>query len=290
MLDVSISIKKLHPLLAAEVTGINLHKPLDPHTINEIDAAWQEYGVLVFPQQAITDEQQVDFSRNFGELEIFPQANNRSSQIPEIFRVTNVGDDDKIRPVETPEAKYSTLIWEWHSDSSYRQVPSKGAILHAMEVVKRGGDTLFSNMYAAYDQMPSELRNRITGLKARHSFLYSRRLRSLPPMHPDEAAKVPSVDHPLVRHHRDGRRSLYVSATYMERIIGVSEEKSKQLIDDLMAWATQDRFVYRHRWQPHDVLMWDNRWMIHVVVPFDHGSERRVMHRTTIAGTEPVNG
>ena len=286
----SLCIKRLHPLLGAEITGIGLHEPLDPETIAKIDAAWREYGILVFPRQSITDRQQIDFSRNFGELEIFPQAKNRSSKTPEIFRVTNVGDDDKIRPVGTADAKYSTLICEWHTDSSYRVIPSNGAVLHAIEVVRQGGDTLFSNMYAAYDQMPSKLKERIADLKARHSFLYSRSLRNLPPMDPDEAAKVPTVEHPLVRYHGDGRRSLYVSATYMERIVGLGEQESKQLIDELMAWATQERFVYRHRWRPHDVIMWDNRWLIHVVEPFDHGAERRVMHRTTIAGTEPVNG
>ena len=167
-------------------------------------------------------------------------------------------------------------------------MPSKGAVLHAIEVVKKGGDTLFANMCAAYEQMPDGLKQRITGLKARHSFLYSRQLRQLPPMDPAEAAGVPPVDHPLVRRHKDGRLSLYVSATYMEQIVGLSPSASRELIEELMAWATQDRFVYRHRWRRHDVLMWDNRWTIHVVTPFDHGSERRVMHRTTIAGTEKV--
>jgi len=133
-------------------------------------------------------------------------------------------------------------------------------------------------------------KNRISGLKARHSFLYSREQKNLPPMKRNEAAQVPPADHPLIRHHADGRRSLYVSATYMERMMGLNEQESRQLIDDLMTRATQDRFVYRHRWRPHDVLMWDNRWVIHVVEPFDHGSERQVMHRTSLAGTEPVNG
>ncbi len=286
----SIGIKRLHPVIAAEVTGVSLDKPLDGDALTAIDAAWQKYGVLIFRHQPITDKQQVDFSRNFGDLEVFPQANNRSSQVPEIFRVTNVGEDNRIRPLDTEAAKYSTLICIWHTDSSYRKIPSKGAVLHAIEVVKKGGDTWFSNMCDAYEQMPQPLKNRITGLKARHSFLYSRKRKNLPPMERNEAAKVPPVDHPLIRHHADGRRSLYVSATYMERIIGLNEQDSRQLIDELMAWATQDRFIYRHRWRPHDVLMWDNRWVIHVVEPFDHGSERRVMHRTSIAGTEPVKG
>ena len=286
----SIRLRKLHPLIGAEVTGVDLARPLDRAAVEAIRSAWSRYGVLLFPEQPITDEQQVAFSRHFGTLEIFPQAANRSRTVPEIFRVTNVGDDDRILPVDSPGGRYSTLICVWHTDSSYRRVPGKGAVLHAIEVVSKGGDTLFANMCHAYEQMPVELKERIAGLKARHSFEYSRQLRQLPPMDPAEAAEVPPVDHPLVRRHGDGRLSLYVSATYMERIPGLNEKDSRGLIDELMAWATQDRFVYRHRWRPHDVLMWDNRWCIHGVTPFDHGAERRVMHRTTIAGTEPVEG
>jgi alpha-ketoglutarate-dependent taurine dioxygenase len=284
----TISIQKLSPALGAEVTGVDLASPLNDVTFAALSNAWCEHGILVFPDQPITDEQQVAFSRRFGELEIFPQSENRSSRLPEIFRITNVGEDGRIRPVETPAARYSTLICVWHTDSSYRQVPAKGAVLHAIEIVKKGGDTLFANMRAAYGQMAPEFRTRIENLKARHSFLYSRGLRDLPPMDPAEAASVPPVDQPLVRHHADSSPSLYVSATYMERIVGLPEPESRRLIDELMDWATQDRFVYRHRWRPHDVLMWDNRWTIHVVEPFEYGSERRVMHRTTIAGDEPV--
>ena len=285
-----IRLRKLHPLIGAEVTGVSLAGPLARSTVEAIKRAWSRYGVLLFRQQSITDEQQVAFSRHLGSLEIFPQAVNRSQAVPEIFRVTNVGEDNRIRPVDSPGGRYSTLICVWHTDSSYRRVPSKGAVLHAIEVVSKGGDTLFANMCHAYQKMPGELKARISGLRARHSFQYSRQLRQLPPMDPDEAAQVPPVDHPLVRRLRDGRFSLYVSATYMERILGLSEAESGKLIDELMAWATQESFVYRHRWCPHDVLMWDNRWCIHVVIPFDHGAERRVMHRTTIAGTEPVEG
>ena len=286
----AVRVRKLHPLIGAEVTGVSLAEPLGARTVATLKEAWHRHAVLVFPDQPITDEQQVAFSRNFGELEIFPQSENRSSRVPEIFQITNVGEDGRIRPVDTPGAQYSTLIWVWHTDSSYRPVPAKGAVLHAIEVVEKGGDTLFSDMCAAYQQMPKDLQNRIQSRRARHSFVYSRQLRNLPPMDPAEEAQVPPVDHPLVRRHPDGRRSLYASATYMERILGVSGSESRQLIEELMAWATQDRFVYRHRWRPHDVLMWDNRWTIHVVIPFDHARERRMMHRTTIAGTDAVIG
>ena len=138
----------------------------------------------------------------------FPRRQTVPRLSPEIFRVTNVGEDNRIRPVDTPGARYSTLICVWHTDSSYRRVPSKGAVLHAIEVVSQGGDTLFANMCHAYRQMPPELKARISGLRARHSFQYSRQLRRLPPMDPAEAARVPPVDHPLVRRLRDGRLSL----------------------------------------------------------------------------------
>ena len=159
----AIRIKKLHPLVGAEVTGLSLAEPLEQDELAAIKAAWHKYGVLVFPAQPISDAQQVAFSRNFGALEIFPQADNRASQTPEIFRVTNVGADDRIRPLDTAAAKYSTLIWVWHTDSSYRSIPSKGAVLHAIEVVEKGGDTLFANMCAAYEKMPPQLRDEIAG-------------------------------------------------------------------------------------------------------------------------------
>ena len=126
----SIRVKRLHPLIGAEVTGVNLSEPIKQDTLASLKAAWEEYGVISFPGQLITDEQQVVFSRNFGDLEIFPQADNRSAQIPEIFRITNVDADDQIRPIDTSSALYSTLIWVWHTDSSYRPVPSKGAVLN----------------------------------------------------------------------------------------------------------------------------------------------------------------
>ena len=285
-----IKLKKLHPLIGAEVIGVDLSYPLTKDSIENIRKAWNDYGVLLFRNQSITDEEQVSFSRYFGELELFPQSQNRSIKNPEIFRVSNVGEDNQIRPVDTPEARYSTLIWIWHTDSSYREIPSKGAILHAIEVANNGGDTLFANMRVAYDEMPTEFKKRIKGLKARHSFLYSRSLQNLPPMNSNEAAKIPPVYHPIIRNNSDGGRSLYLSQTYMESIVGLEQDEGQSLIQKLMNWATQNRFIYRHKWEPHDVLMWDNRWTIHVVEPFDHSAERRVMHRTTISGTERVLG
>ena len=108
-------------------------------------------------------------------------------------------------------------------------------------------------------------------------------------MNPEEQASVPPVQHKLIRTHPDGSQSLYISPVYMERILGLNELRSRDLVEELTEWATQERFVYEHAWQPHDVLMWDNTWTMHLVMPYDQGSQRRVMHRTAIAGEIGVN-
>ena len=157
-------------------------------------------------------------------------------------------------------------------------------------MTKSGGETQFANMFRAYDALSPHLRQKIEPLHARHSFQYSRALKGLPPMKPEEEARVPSINHPLVRGHRNGRRSIYVSPPLMECVVGWSEVESRALFNELIEHATRSEFVYRHRWHAHDVVMWDNRCTIHCVTPCDTTRERRVMHRTPLLGTDPVVG
>ncbi|MCP5155845.1 MAG: TauD/TfdA family dioxygenase [Ectothiorhodospiraceae bacterium] len=284
----NIRVRSIHPTLGAEVSGISLAAPLDATTEREIESAWRQHGVLVFRDQPIDDAAHVAFSRRFGELEVFPQSDARSRLLPEVFRISNVDESGALLPSDNPVSRYSTLTWLWHSDSSYRAVPSKGAVLHGIEVVEEGGATLWADLRTALAAMPRALARRIRGLRAVHSFVHSRNHRELPPMKPEELALVPPVEHPLVRAHEGAAPSVYLSPSYMERIAGWSVEESRELLDELVRWCTQDRFVYRHQWRPHDVLMWDNRWTMHMVTPYDVAQRRRVMHRTAIAGTGPV--
>lgn len=285
-----LAISKLHPHLGAEVSGINLADALDEATVEALRAAWVEHCVLVFRDQDITDAEQIAFSRRFGELEIFPQADNRTVRHPEIFNLTNVGEDGEILPPKHETVQFVSTTRNWHTDSCYRAIPCNGAILHGIETTAETGNTLFADLRAAYDTLPGALRKRIDGLKARHSFEYMRSAKKdLPPMKPEELATVPPVMHPLVRTHPvSGRKSIYLSPIYMERIEGLDDQETRDLIEELTEWASQDRFVYRHKWRPDDVLMWDNRSTMHLVTPFDAASERRVMHRTTLLGTAPV--
>ena len=285
----ALSLRALHPSLGVEVSGIDLGLPLDASTRAEIVAAWETHGVLVFRDGDISDGEHVAFSRNFGELEVLPERDHTEDALPEIFTLSNVGPDGEILPAASEPVTFASLTWFWHTDSCCRAIPSKGAILHGLEVVEGGGgETRFANLKQALSQMGRELRARIEDLEARHSFVWMRTHRDLSPMKPEEAASVPPVRHKLIRNHRDGSQSLYISPVYMERIIGRGESESRALVEELTEWATQERFVYEHSWRPHDVVMWNNTWTMHLVMPYDQARQRRVMHRTAIAGVEAV--
>ena len=285
----TLSIKKLSDSLGAEVLGIDLSAPLDPGTKTELDSAWMEFGVLVFRNQNISDAEHVAFSRNFGELEVLPEVDRTDAVIPEIFILSNVDSGGKILPSDNEAVIFNSLTWSWHTDSCYREIPSKGAILHGIEVVNGGGgETRFANLRQALGDMPSSLRERIENLSGQHNWSWMRAHRDLPPMPPGEEAKVPPVQHKLIRNHRDGSQSLYISPIYMEQIVGWGEDQTLALVEELTRWATQDRYIYEHSWREHDVVMWDNTWTMHMVLPYDASSQKRIMHRTAIAGVEAV--
>jgi len=281
-------LRPLHPGLSAEVRGLDMRAPLDPAGFNELHDIWMRYPVLVFPAQHMTDAEHVAFTRHFGEPEIFHQKIIRSNRSPEIFRVSNVDDDGNLMPPDHPTVKQVALAQFWHTDSSYRTIPCTGALLHGVETSRTGGETQFTNLYAVYEELPDALRRRIAGRRARHNFGHLHTLASLKPLTEEEKEAMPPVWQPMVRKHPvTGRLSLYISPIYNDEIDGMGAEEARSLLDELTAFAAQPRFVYRHRWEPDDVLMWDNRCTMHQVTPHDP-TERRVMHRTTIVGTEPV--
>ena len=284
-----LTVRKLHPALGAEVRGIDFrHASADQ--LRQVHDLWMEHLVLVFPGQHVTDEEHVAFTRLLGEPEIFHQKIIKSQRVPEIFRVSNVDDAGVLMPPDHPVAKQVALAQFWHTDSSYLEVPCVGALLHGIEVSRTGGETQFTNMYLAYEQLPERLKQQIAGRRARHNFGNLHTLTKLKEMTEEEKAKVPAIWQPMVRRHPvTGRTSLYISPIYNDGIEGMDKAEAKALIDELTEFASQKQFVYAHRWETDDVVMWDNRCTMHAVTPFDP-RERRVMHRTTIMGTEPVIG
>jgi taurine dioxygenase len=286
----AIAVKARHPALGAEIRGVDMRQPLDSETLQAIKDAWTRYLVVVFPDQDITDQQHVAFTRHFGEPEIFHQTSLhlRSDRVKEIFLVSNVDEQGRLMPPSEPSQKQLSSSRQWHTDSSYRPLPSMGSLLHGIEISRSGGITQFINMYMVYDELPETLRRQVEGRRARHDFSMLSRLVGSPPPTDKEKAAMPAVWHPMVRRHPvSGRKSLYISSIYNDGVEGMDDGAARRLIEDLSEFAAQPKYMYRHLWEPHDVLMWDNRCTVHAVTPHDP-DERRVMHRTTIVGHEPV--
>ena len=283
-----ITVEKLHPSLGAAVRGVDWTRPVDAPTVAAIKQAWSDHLVLVFPDQPVSDEQHVALTRYFGEPEVFHQNIIKSRRVPEIFRVANTDDDGKLMAPSHPTMKQLSGAQKWHTDSSYRDRPSVGSLLHGIEVSRTGGVTCFTNMYEVYEALPAALKAKVQGRKARHDFgMLSRELGAREQTEAERKA-MPAVWQPMVRRHPiTGRTSLFISPIYNDAIEGMPYPEARDLIGELTEFAAEKRFVYEHKWETHDILMWDNRCTMHYVTPYDP-SERRVMHRTTIAGDAPV--
>ena len=285
-----LRVHKRHPLIGAEVRGIDLGEPLDPQTFDALHALWMEHKLLIFPGQSITDEAHIAFGRRFGELEIHPSLAHRSSRNREIYRVSNVDEAGNLIPPKETAWQYINLSWLWHTDSSFREVPSKGSILHGLETTNEGGNTLFANMVAAYEDLDEALRRRLEGLRVvhDHDFIIKQSKELSARTDKGRYDALPPVVHPLVQVHPvTRRRSLFLSPHTMVGIEGVPHEAGRALLDELIAHAIQPRYVYRHVWSDDDVIMWDNRCTMHSVEPFDNVKVRRVMHRVTLVGEGP---
>jgi taurine dioxygenase len=271
--------------LGAQVLGLDLAQPLAASDFARIHRAHLDHHVLVFREQRITPQQQIDFSRRFGPLQIHVLHQFLLPGHPEVLVVSNIVENGK--PIGLGDAGYY-----WHSDLSYKERPSLGSMLHAQELPEAGGDTLFANMHLAWDTLPEPLRHTIAELRAEHSYLAKyeelhRRSPWRPPLSAAQLAQVQPVQHPIVRTHPEtGRKALFVSEHFTTRIVGLPESESRELLTELFAHSVRPEHVYRHRWQPHDMVFWDNRSVMHLAggCP-DH--MRRRLNRTTIEGDAP---
>jgi taurine dioxygenase len=260
--------------IGAEVEGVDLCAPLDDMVIDELRRCLHEFKVLFFRDQPLTPDQHVAFARRFGELEVHPFIPTNPDQ-PELVRFEK-------------EATVGGYENGWHSDVSWRACPSLGAVLHAVEVPEVGGDTLFADMYAAYDGLEPELQDRIDGLSAVHDFsmVFGRTVKADARVAMRE--KYPPVEHPVVRTHPEtGRKLIYVNRFFVDHITGIDRDASNALIDRLAREAETVEYQCRFRWQPHSVAFWDNRAVQHYASS-DYWPQRRVMERASIVGERPT--
>ncbi len=272
--------------LGAEVVGLDLSRPLGDEDFALIHRAHLDHHVLVFRDQQITPDEHVAFSRRFGPLQQHVLYQFALPDHPEVLIVSNVVENGK--PIGLGDAGHF-----WHSDLSYKERPSLGSLLHAQELPAEGGDTLFANMHLAWDALPEALKQAVEGRRAEHTYLarYAE-LQARSPWRPnlsaEQIAQVKAVEHPIVRTHPEsGRRALFVSEHFTTRIVGLPEDESRALLDELFAHSVREQFVYRHRWREHDLVFWDNRSLMHLAAGTpDH--LRRKLYRTTIEGDVPA--
>jgi alpha-ketoglutarate-dependent taurine dioxygenase len=253
---------------------------LDPAFGAECLEALERFGVLVFPQVGLTDEQQVIFSSHLGEL--MPQGMPRADGGRDlVFKVT-------LDPKKNEAAEYLKGTVHWHIDGATDDVPARATLLTGRRLSSVGGQTEFSNSYAAYDDLPEDEKRYCESLRVVHSLEAANRL-----MTPNPTAEQLAIwrrgtpkEHPLVWRHMSGRKSLVLGAT-VDHIVGLPEEKSRALVAKLTEHASRRDIVYRHEWTVGDLVVWDNCGTMHRVIPYDPASGR-MMHRTTLFGVEPI--
>jgi alpha-ketoglutarate-dependent 2,4-dichlorophenoxyacetate dioxygenase len=283
----AIELIPLHPTLGAEVRGVDLTRPVMPEVFAEIDAAFNRYGILVFPEQAVTDEQQLSFSRLFGPLEVNPNyAGSKMRLRPDVADISNLDAEGRVLARDDRRNLFNIGNQLWHTDSSFKQIPAKCSLLSARELPSSGpmggGETEFADLRAAWEALPDVRKRELQGLAVEHSIFRSRSQIGFADFNDEIFKELPPVPQALVRHHpASGRTSLYL-ASHASHIIGWPVEQGRALIEELIAFATQPQFVYRHRWTVGDLVMWDNRCTMHRGRPYDE-TQRRVLHRTTVS-------
>ena len=270
----NFDVAQMGSTLGAEISGVDLASDLSDDTIAEIAQALADYKVIFFRNQPLTTDQHVAFASRFGELEIHP------------FIPPNPDQPKLVRFEKTAEvAGYEN---SWHHDVTWREFPSMGAILHAVEVPPVGGDTLFSDMSAAYNGLDDETKERIDGMVAVHDFMLSFGNQFPPERHQEMRDRFPLIEHPVViTHDVTGQKLLYVNRNFVNGIVGLDDDESDALLNHLCRQAETVEHQVRFRWEADSVAFWDNRSVQHYASS-DYWPQRRVMERASISGARPV--
>jgi alpha-ketoglutarate-dependent 2,4-dichlorophenoxyacetate dioxygenase len=283
--------RQIGPCFAAEADGLDLTRPLSADQVAAIHAAMDEHAVLVFHDQKLDDEAQLDFTGSLGEIE---HAIGTSLRAPEEYRlpttfadVSNLDRDNRVFDRDDRRRLFGIGNRLWHSDSSFKVVPAKYSLLHARSVPSRGGNTEFADMRAAYDALDAGTKAEIEELVCEHPQIFSRQQLGFTDFTEEERARMKPVRQRLVRvHPSTGRRSLYLSS-HAGTIVGWPVPEARAFLRDLVEHATQRQFVYAHAWRVDDLVMWDNRRTMHRARPFP-AHEPRDMRRTTLVGDGPT--
>jgi alpha-ketoglutarate-dependent 2,4-dichlorophenoxyacetate dioxygenase len=283
----------LHPVFAAEARGLDIRRPLARDAVREIHDGMNRFAVLVFRGQSLTQDEQIAFTRQFGELDIgFRRVTTAGGPLPphrfsyqELADISNVGLDGSVAARESRKIVANIANQLWHADSSFQHPRARYSMLHAVVVPAKGGETEFCDERNAYDRLDEDAKARLEGLVAEHFALHSRFLLGDTDYSEAQVKAIQPVRWPIVQTHAgSGRKHLYIGA-HARAIDGMTVAEARMLLMDLLEHATQREFLYRHRWQPSDLVIWDNRCVLHRGRAYDL-SERRELRRSTTVDVE----
>lgn len=273
--------EKLGPHMAAAVDGVDLNRLPDGPTQAALTRVLHDNLVLCIRSQSLAPVPFRDAMAQFG----VPVLRKQLAQTPECAEVNIISSED--RDV-LGDGKRLVNGENWHTDDSFMREPCSLTMLYGVVVPSLGGDTQFTNMYAAYADLSPEMKARIDGLKVIHKYSSSRKLSRISTRPAAEMAAMPEATHPLVRTHPEtGRKSLYLNPNRMEQVASLDRAESDRLLDALIAHATRPAYEYRHAWRQGDIVIWDNRCTMHKANADYPDGERRLMHRVIVAGTAP---
>jgi alpha-ketoglutarate-dependent 2,4-dichlorophenoxyacetate dioxygenase len=280
----TISIFPATSSFAAELGDLDLRRPLNGQDLEAVRDAFATYAVLVFPAQDLSAEQHLTFARNFGPIErTVDSMSGKKLRLPEgISDVANLDADGNVWKKDNRWRQFQMMGNRlWHTDSSFKAPSGYASILYACSIPPFGGNTEFADLRAAWDALPVPTKQRVKGLVAEHSLLYSRKRIGFSNFGEEEMKAFAPVMRPLVRNIPEANReSLYI-ASHIGRIRGLTDEATEVLLDELTTHATQRQFVYAHRWRVGDLVMWDNRCTMHRGTEFDDTRWPRDMQRVT---------
>ncbi|MGH8219127.1 MAG: TauD/TfdA dioxygenase family protein [Steroidobacteraceae bacterium] len=285
----SLKVKPILPKFGAEISGVDITKPLDEATRREIIAIQNTWGITIWRNTGLDDETHIAFSRLFGHIELAPRMEGRRYRHAhrEIFDASNLDADGNINQDEMIRLhKRGDRLW--HTDSSFMDMRSAQSLLLCHEAPPAGGETWFADTRSAYEDLPQSMQDRIEGLEARHSLWWSRS-RAGYPLSEEEIDSRPHAVHPLVHVHQgSGRKALYIAA-HARDIVGMPREEGRALLAELMAFTTQPKYVFNVTYRPGDMSIWDNLCSMHRGGDYDEFEYRRDMRRTTVReGGAPV--
>jgi alpha-ketoglutarate-dependent 2,4-dichlorophenoxyacetate dioxygenase len=274
-------IKNLGSTLGVEIIGLNLKINIDKNIIGQVSDLLSQFSVVVIRGQNITNDQHIHFSEYFGDLEVTKAGTNGSGSKLIILR--NFDEDGNIVPATDRQRLNNLANQEWHSDSSFKKIPSKLSILSAKMIPAKGGNTEFLSMRAVYNALPKKLKSNIEDKVCWHDYSYGRSKIDANLVTADEKKALPPVKQKLVLNNKKYGKSLYIGA-HCSKIDGMNDSESQNLLDEIYEYIDNESHVYSHIWKPYDLIMWDNRAVLHRATPIKGKVEKRLMVRTTIAG------